>query len=46
MAKFGFDAEFDVVVAGAGSTGCVLAARLTKTPGISLCTIEAGGRGN
>ena len=46
MAKFGFDAEFDVVVAGAGSAGCVLAARLTKTPGISLCTIEAGGRGN
>ena len=44
MAKFGFDAEFDVVVAGAGSAGCVLAARLTENPGISLCVIEAGGR--
>jgi choline dehydrogenase len=44
MAKSGFDVEFDVVVAGAGSAGCVLAARLTENPGISLCVIEAGGR--
>ena len=44
MARSGFDAEFDVVVAGAGSAGCVVAARLTENPGISLCVIEAGGR--
>ena len=44
MAKSGFDVEFDVVVAGAGSAGCVVAARLTENPGISLCVIEAGGR--
>ena len=40
----GFDAEFDVVVVGAGSAGCVLSARLTENPKVSLCVIEAGGR--
>jgi choline dehydrogenase len=44
MTKAGFDAEFDVVVAGAGSAGCVVSARLTENPNISLCAIEAGGR--
>ena len=44
MGKSGFDAEFDVVVAGAGSAGCVLSARLTENPKMSLCVIEAGGR--
>ena len=39
-----FDAEFDVVVAGGGSAGCVLATRLTENPAITLCLIEAGGR--
>jgi len=39
-----FDGEFDVVVAGAGSAGCVVATRLTENPAISLCLIEAGGR--
>ncbi|HLH93070.1 MAG TPA: GMC family oxidoreductase N-terminal domain-containing protein [Xanthobacteraceae bacterium] len=39
-----FDSEFDVVVAGAGSAGCVLATRLTENPAIRLCLIEAGGR--
>jgi choline dehydrogenase len=38
------DLEFDVVVAGAGSAGCVLATRLTENAGLSLCLIEAGGR--
>ena len=31
MARSGFDAQFDVVVAGAGSAGCVVAARLTES---------------
>jgi len=39
-----FDSEFDVVVAGAGSAGCVLATRLTENPAIALCLIEAGAR--
>ncbi len=38
------DLEFDVVVAGAGSAGCVLATRLTENPAITLCLIEAGAR--
>ena len=44
MSKPGFDAEFDVVVVGAGSAGCVVSARLTENPDITLCAIEAGGR--
>jgi choline dehydrogenase len=36
--------EFDVVVAGGGSAGCVLATRLTENPAISLCLTEAGAR--
>jgi len=39
-----FDAEFDVIVAGGGSAGCVLATRLTENPALTLCLIEAGGR--
>jgi choline dehydrogenase len=39
-----FEEEYDVVVAGAGSAGCVVATRLTEDPSISLCLLEAGGR--
>jgi choline dehydrogenase len=35
--------EFDYVIAGAGSAGCVLAARLAEDPSVSVCVIEAGG---
>jgi choline dehydrogenase len=38
------DVEFDVVVVGGGSAGCVLATRLTENPDTTLCLIEAGGR--
>ena len=38
------ESVFDVVVAGGGSAGCVMATRLTENPAITLCLIEAGGR--
>jgi choline dehydrogenase len=35
---------FDYVIVGAGSAGCVLAAKLTEDPSISVCVLEAGPR--
>jgi choline dehydrogenase-like flavoprotein len=37
-----FDLEFDVVVAGGGSAGCVLATRLTEHTAINVCLVEGG----
>ncbi|MBT8435121.1 MAG: GMC family oxidoreductase N-terminal domain-containing protein [Gammaproteobacteria bacterium] len=37
---------FDYIIAGAGSAGCTLAARLCEDPAITVCLVEAGGNGN
>jgi choline dehydrogenase len=37
------DAQFDYVIVGAGTAGCVLAARLSEDRHTRVCLIEAGG---
>ncbi len=43
--QMGGDMEFDYVIAGGGSAGSTLAARLSEDRDIRVCLVEAGGKG-
>ncbi|QXE39272.1 GMC family oxidoreductase N-terminal domain-containing protein [Streptomyces sp. GMY02] len=45
QAGHGHETEYEYVVAGGGTAGCVLAARLSENPGARVLLVEAGSGG-